>query len=58
MITKILDGQNALDFCLKNGLDEREVVIIKYNLNTKRSWYSIDYENFVKINLDEITKYI
>lgn len=58
MVTKILDGQNALDFCLKNGLDEREVVIIKYNLNTKRSWYSIDYENFVKINLDEITKYI
>ena len=39
MVTKILDGQNALDFCLKNDLDEREVVIIKYNLDTKRSWY-------------------
>ena len=58
MITKILDGQNALDFCLKNGIDEREVVIIKYNLDAKRSWYSIDYENFVKINFEGIKKYI
>ncbi len=58
MVTKILDGQNALDFCLKNGIDEREVVIIKYNLDWKRSWYSIDYENFVKINFEGIKKYI
>lgn len=58
MVTKILDGQNALDFCLKNGLDKREVVIIKYNLDTKRSWYSVDYENFFKINFDDIKKYI
>lgn len=58
MVTKILDGQNALDFCLKNDLDEREVVIIKYNLDTKRSWYSVDYENFFKINFDDIKKYI
>ena len=57
-VTKILDGQNALDFCLKNDLDEREVVIIKYNLDTKRSWYSVDYENFVKINFDDIKNYI
>ena len=57
MIMQILRGDIAKNFTKEFNLENRDVVILKYNEKRKISRYSIDYETWQKIEFDKIKKY-
>lgn len=57
MTMQILRGIKAQDFTKEFNLEQRDVVILKYNEQRKIARYTIDYETWQKIEFDKIEKY-
>lgn len=58
MITKLLDETESKSFREEYNLETNGMIILKYNPETEKAWYSADYEVFVKTDFEKIISYI
>ena len=58
MITKLLDETESKSFREEYNLETNGMIILKYNPETEKAWYTADYEVLVKTDFEKIISYI